>query len=96
MHRGDAPAYGFTDKYVTDLFTEEAVRLIQVHDQTQPLYLQISHLAVHAPVENPQDYDHHDRRFMHILEQNRLKYASTYNYVDRWIDGLFDVDQYLQ
>lgn len=77
MHRGDAPAYGFTDKYVTDLFTDEAVRIIQNHDASRPLYLQISHLAVHAPIENPQDYDNYDKRFTDIVETNRRKYAST-------------------
>ena len=81
MHRGDAPAYGLTDKYVTDLFTDEAVRIIQTHDPSRPLYLQISHLAVHAPLENPQDYDHYDKRFIHILEQNRRKYVRTYDYI---------------
>ncbi|XP_011881604.1 PREDICTED: arylsulfatase B-like [Vollenhovia emeryi] len=74
MHRGDAPAYGLTDKYVTDLFTDEAVRIIEGHDPTRPLYLQISHLAVHAPLENPQDYDHHDKRFLYLPEPRR-KYA---------------------
>ncbi|XP_018345852.1 PREDICTED: arylsulfatase B-like [Trachymyrmex septentrionalis] len=82
MHRGDAPAYGLTDKYVTDLFTDEAVRIIQTHDPSRPLYLQISHLAVHAPLENPQDYDHYDKRFMHIVEQNRRKYAKMVSKLD--------------
>lgn len=77
MHRGDAPAYGSTDKYVTDLFTDEAIRIIQFHEPSRPLYLQISHLAVHAPVESPHDYSHYDRQFMHIREINRRKYAST-------------------
>jgi len=77
MHRGDAPAYGSTDKYVTDFFTDEAIRIIQYHDPSRPLYLQISHLAVHAPLESPQDYSHYDRQFMHIREINRRKYAST-------------------
>ncbi|KAG5322762.1 ARSB Arylsulfatase, partial [Pseudoatta argentina] len=82
MHRGDAPAYGLTDKYVTDLFTDEAVRIIQTHDPSRPLYLQISHLAVHAPLENPQDYDHYDKRFMYIVEQNRRKYAKMVSKLD--------------
>lgn len=77
MHRGDTPAYGSTDKYVTDFFTDEAIRIIQYHDPSRPLYLQISHLAVHAPVESPHDYSYNDRQFMHIREINRRKYAST-------------------
>ncbi|KAL0121284.1 hypothetical protein PUN28_008742 [Cardiocondyla obscurior] len=82
MHRGDAPAYGLTDKYITDLFTDEAVRIIQSHDRSQPLYLQISHLAVHAPLESPQDYNQYDRQFMHIREANRRKYARMVSKLD--------------
>lgn len=81
MHRGDAPAYVSTNKYVTDLFTDEAVRIIQYHEPSQPLFLQISHLAVHAPLESPHDYDYYDRQFRHIQEINRRKYAGTYYYI---------------
>ncbi|XP_011706080.1 PREDICTED: arylsulfatase I-like, partial [Wasmannia auropunctata] len=83
MHRGDAPAYGMSDKYVTDLFSDEAVRIIEHHDPSRPLYLHISHLAVHAPVEDPQEYDHYnDRRFTNIPEQNRRKYARMVSKLD--------------
>ncbi|GAB1869473.1 Arylsulfatase B [Camponotus japonicus] len=82
MHRGDAPAYGSTDKYVTDFFTDEAIRIIQYHDPSRPLYLQISHLAVHAPLESPQDYSHYDGQFMHIREINRRKYAKMVSRLD--------------
>lgn len=82
MHRGDTPAYGSTDKYVTDFFTDEAIRIIQYHDPSRPLYLQISHLAVHAPVESPHDYSYNDRQFMHIREINRRKYAKMVSRLD--------------
>lgn len=78
MHRGDDPAYGLSDKYATDLFTQEAVRIIEHHELPRPLYLQLSHLAVHAPLESPQEYSR-DKEFMHIREPNRRKYASTKN-----------------
>ncbi|XP_046825990.1 arylsulfatase B-like [Vespa crabro] len=74
MHRGENPAYGLSDKYATDLFTQEAVRIIEHHELPRPLYLQLSHLAVHAPLESPQDYGK-DKEFMHIREPNRRKYA---------------------
>ncbi|XP_029177436.1 arylsulfatase B-like [Nylanderia fulva] len=82
MHRGDAPAYGSSDKYVTDLFTDEAIRIIQYHESSRPLYLQISHLAVHAPVESPHDYNNYDRQFIHIREINRRNYARTVSRLD--------------
>lgn len=77
MHRGDDPAHGINREYATDLFTEEAIKIIENHELLRPLYLQISHLAVHAPLEQP-DNRYNDREIVHIREPNRHKYASTY------------------
>lgn len=87
MHRGDNPAYGLNEEYATDLFTEEAMKIIQRHEPPRPLYLQISHLAVHAPIESPDDYHNYDEKFKHIREGNRRKYASTYDraYRESWM-----------
>ncbi|XP_014477303.1 PREDICTED: arylsulfatase B-like [Dinoponera quadriceps] len=83
MHRGDNPAYGLNDRYATDLFTDEAMKIIQHHEPPWPLYLQISHLAVHAPIESPEDYHHSDdQRFKHIREVNRRKYARMLSRLD--------------
>ncbi|RLU26301.1 hypothetical protein DMN91_000095 [Ooceraea biroi] len=81
MHRGDVPAYGQADKYATDLFTDEALKIIENHESSRPLYLQISHLAVHGPLEGPHDYTF-DQRFMHIREPERRKYARTVTRLD--------------
>jgi hypothetical protein len=35
-------------QYATDIFTTEAVRLISTHDTSRPLFLDVSHLAVHS------------------------------------------------
>ncbi|XP_020289212.1 arylsulfatase B-like isoform X3 [Pseudomyrmex gracilis] len=84
MHRGDTPAYDITaKKYVTDLFTDEALQIIQDHQPYRPLYLQISHLAVHAPIESPREYDYdRDKQFMHIRDPNRRKYARMVSRLD--------------
>lgn len=34
--------------YATDLFTEEAVKIIKNHNKKKPLFLQVNHLAPHA------------------------------------------------
>lgn len=85
MHRGDNPAYGLTEGYATDLFTDEAMKIIQRHEPPRPLYLQISHLAVHAPLESPDDYHRNqdEEQFKHIREVNRRKYASKCDCVYR-------------
>ncbi|XP_066603644.1 arylsulfatase B-like isoform X2 [Prorops nasuta] len=81
MHRGDDPAYGLSDEYATDLFTDEAVRIIEHHELPRPMYMQISHLAVHAPLEGPHDI-YNDRQFEHIREPNRRKYAKMVSRLD--------------
>lgn len=77
MHQGDDPAHGLMGEYATDLFTEEALRIIDHHDPLRPLYLHISHLAAHAPLEVPHE-DFNDKEFAHIREPNRRKYASEF------------------
>jgi hypothetical protein len=37
-----------TNRYVTDLLTEEAVKIIKNHKGSKPLYLQVNHLAPHC------------------------------------------------
>ncbi|XP_015608392.1 arylsulfatase B [Cephus cinctus] len=81
MHIDDQPAYGLKHEYATDLFTNEAVRIIDNHYSQRPLYLQISHLAVHAPLEFPPD-DYHEENFTHIKEYERRKYAAMVTRLD--------------
>ncbi|XP_008547369.1 arylsulfatase B [Microplitis demolitor] len=81
LHRGDSPAYDIHDQYATDLFTEEAVRVIEHHDPINPLYLQLSHLGVHAPLEVPVDSAYLED-FAHIREPNRRNYALMVSRLD--------------
>ncbi|XP_045133801.1 arylsulfatase B-like isoform X2 [Portunus trituberculatus] len=67
-------AYG---KYATDLFTEEAVNVINEHNKSQPLFLYLAHLAVHsgnpyAPLQAPADVV---AKFAYIKNENRRKFA---------------------
>ncbi|XP_061931122.1 arylsulfatase B-like isoform X1 [Apis cerana] len=80
MHRGDDPAYGIKREYVTDLFTKEAIRIIENHELPRPLYLQISHLAVHAPIEQPEESSNDE--IIQIREPNRRKYAKMVSKLD--------------
>lgn len=38
----------FHEQYATDVFTKEAVNIIEAHDSDVPLFLTVSHVAVHA------------------------------------------------
>ena len=81
MRRNETPAYDLVGRYATDMFTDEAVRNIQGHDKKNPLFLYVSHLAVHAGntgklLEAPQDTIN---RFQHINDVNRRTYAGKYS-----------------
>jgi hypothetical protein len=64
--------------YSTDLFTDEAVSIINRHDpKNSSLFLYLSHLAPHAgnyenPLQAPQDSI---KRFTYIKDQDRRTYA---------------------
>lgn len=70
----DWPARG---RYSTDLFTEEAVRVVRDHSADQPLFVYLAHLAPHAgnyeaPLQAPAE---DIARFKHIKDPERRVYA---------------------
>lgn len=76
LHRGDVPAYDIQGRYITELFTDESVKIIERHDINHPLYLQINHLGVHAPLERPPAF-YGERNFNYLSkDQKRQTYAS--------------------
>jgi hypothetical protein len=83
------PALDLSGRYATDVFTEEAVRIIQEHDTSTPLFLYLAHLACHSGnigklLEAPQDVID---KFSHIIEPNRRTYAgkvSTFPSPSQW------------
>ena len=71
------PCPEFDGIYATDLFTEEAEHVIRNHNTEKPLFLLLSHLAVHTgnednPLEAPED---EVNKFMYIKDPKRRKYA---------------------
>ncbi|KAL7731342.1 hypothetical protein ACLKA6_000461 [Drosophila palustris] len=74
------------DVYVTDLLTNEAERLIREQPAKQkPLFLMLSHLAPHTanpkePLQAPED---ELRKFTHIKDPNRRKYAAMVSRLDQ-------------
>jgi hypothetical protein len=77
FRRNLSAAWDLSGRYATDIFTEEAERIIQDHNSTSPLFLYLSHLASHAGnagklLEAPQ---YTINMFRHITEPNRKTYA---------------------
>lgn len=73
-----------TKKYVTDVFTDEAVNLIKNHDGNEPLFMMLMHLAPHTgnednPMEAP---DEIIEKFNHIKSEKRRKLAAMISVMD--------------
>jgi hypothetical protein len=71
------PALDLSGRYATDVFTEEAVHIIEHHDTSSPLLLYLAHLACHAGnvgklLEAPK---YAIDKFGHIIEPNRKTFA---------------------
>lgn len=79
MRRGMDPAVELHGRYSTDLFTDEAVRVIQDHNISEPLFLYLSHAAVHSG--NPYNLlpapDSLIATFRNITDYNRKRFAGT-------------------
>lgn len=79
MRRNDSIAWDVVGKYATDVFTDEAVRLIKEQPSYKPLFMYLAHVAVHTGnrgkyLEAPQS---EINKFNHILDPNRRTYAGT-------------------
>lgn len=68
MRRNFEVSYENFGKYTTDLFTDEAIKIIQAHNQTIPLFLMVSQTAVHSA--NP-----------HALLQAPIETVNKFNYI---------------
>nr|CAD7586143.1 unnamed protein product [Timema genevievae] len=77
--------YSNQGRYSTDLFTDEAVRLIQTHDSRRPMFLYLSHLAPHAGNEDDpfQAPDEEVAKFPHIDDPERRVYAAMVSRLDQ-------------
>lgn len=75
------PVFEEAGKYVTDLFTDQAVKTIQEHDVVKPLFLMVAHTAVHSGnvgklLEAPQETVN---KFKHVEDSNRRTYAGKFD-----------------
>ncbi|XP_019895521.2 arylsulfatase B [Musca domestica] len=71
--------------YATDLFTQEAVRIIEDHNVERPLFLLMSHLAVHTGNEDsPMDVLEEDlEKYQYIKDPKRRAYAAMVSRLDQ-------------
>ncbi|XP_041375693.1 arylsulfatase B-like [Gigantopelta aegis] len=96
FHRDVHQLDNYTGLYSTELFTAEAVSIVQKHNQSEPLFLYLPYQAVHSgnldafPLQAPSKYVD---RFPHIENKKRRVYAAMVSALD---DGVGQVVQALR
>lgn len=82
MRRNLSVAWDTMGEYSTDLFTKEAVRLINAHDTNDPMFLYLSHAAPHSGNMNQllQAPAKEIAKFSYITDPKRRTYAGTVFY----------------
>lgn len=74
-------------EYVTDLFTEEACRLVRERDPERPLFMYLSYTAPHGPMHARADLF---ERFSGIEVEKRRKYAAMVSAMDEGVGRLLE------
>lgn len=85
MRRGMKPAWDLHGEYSTDVFTKEAVKLINNHNSSRPMFLYLAHAAVHSgnpynPLPAP---DEEVAKFNNIFDYNRRRFAGILSKLDQ-------------
>ncbi|XP_029674615.1 arylsulfatase B [Formica exsecta] len=85
IRRGMEPAWDLHGEYSTDIFTKEAVRLIDNHNSSRPMFLYLAHAAVHSgnpynPLPAP---DEEVAKFKNIFDYNRRRFAAMLSKLDQ-------------
>lgn len=75
-----------TKKYLTDEFSDEAVRFVEKH-QKEPFFLYLAYNAPHSPLQATQEYLN---RFPNIADKKRKTYAAMVSAVDDGVGRLLD------
>ncbi|XP_034171357.1 arylsulfatase J isoform X2 [Osmia lignaria lignaria] len=84
MRRGLDSAWDLHGQYSTDIFTTEAVKLIDNYNDSRPMFLYLAHAAVHSG--NPYDPlpapDQDVAKFSNIFDYNRRRFAGMLSKLD--------------
>ena len=82
LERNGKPLTEFSSPYLTDFFTDEALRWLQTHEQEKPWFMYLSYNAPHGPMHaTEQDL----AKFAHIKNKKRRIYAAMMLALDRGI-----------
>uniref|UniRef100_A0A8D8TXT8 Arylsulfatase B n=1 Tax=Cacopsylla melanoneura TaxID=428564 RepID=A0A8D8TXT8_9HEMI len=92
MRRDMEPAWDLHGKYSTDIWTEEAVDIIQNHSREEPLFLYLAHTATHSannydPLQAP---DQILSQHKQIENYQRSKFAGMLHKLDESVGKVVD------
>ena len=73
-------------RYLTDVFTDEAVRFIQ-HHKERPFFLTVGWSAVHSPLQGAY---HYMDRFKHIKDRHRRIFAAMLSNLDDGVGSILE------
>ncbi|XP_076302382.1 arylsulfatase I isoform X2 [Lasioglossum baleicum] len=92
MRRNLSVAWDTAGQYATDLFTNEAVRLIKEHDANQPMFLYLAHLAPHKGNQNQllRAPDEEITKFTYIVDPERRIQAAVVSRLDQSVGEVMD------
>ncbi|XP_044748202.1 arylsulfatase B [Coccinella septempunctata] len=95
MRRNMEVAKDLHGKYSTDIFTNEAVKIIDNHDVTTPLFLYLAHAAVHSgnsynPLPAPDEYV---SKFSYIKDYPRQRFAGMMSKLDESVGDVISALQ---
>jgi arylsulfatase B len=79
--------------YVTDLFTDEAIKIINKHDTRKPLFLMLNHLAPHTGnnYERLQAPEDEIEKFKYIKDPERQILAGDCFYLLKVVEQKIEV-----
>ncbi|XP_052737909.1 arylsulfatase I [Bicyclus anynana] len=84
FRRGFSVAYDLFGEYATDIYTKEAIKVIDAHNNTEPLFLMVAHSAVHSG--NPSEFirapEYLLDNFTYIDNFQRRKFAAVLTKLD--------------
>ncbi|KAI5630822.1 sulfatase domain-containing protein [Phthorimaea operculella] len=90
FRRNFTTAHDLFGKYATDIYTEEAVRVIRSHDARSPLFLMVAHSAVHSgnPWEPIRAPDQLVDSYSHIADPSRRRFAAELSKLDESVGAV--------
>nr|XP_026491518.1 arylsulfatase I isoform X2 [Vanessa tameamea] len=95
FRKGFSVAHDLFGHYATDIYTNEAIKVINSHNKSEPLFLMVSHSAVHSgnpsePIRAPEELL---ANFTHIKDFQRQKFAAVLSKLDESVGEVVDALQ---